>query len=490
MASSGPAKDAANAVLRAVAKGTLVRPERCELCDTTVKTYGHHWRGYDYPLDVWWVCSPCNKALRNCHDGTIDKAASRELVTGKRGQDAIKEAREQSVKPGIRDRIKELRRVPASELRVNRKNWRTHPKAQRDALQGILAEVGYADALLARECEDGTLELIDGHLRAETTPEQIVPVLVLDVTEAEADKLLLSLDPLAAMATANAQALDALLREVETGSEALAGMLAELGKDAGCEWAKNGEVVEDEVPEPPVDPVTKPGDLWLLGEHRLYCGNSSDQRDVATLTNGTAWDVAVIDPPYEASASAWLRWIMDPCIVFGQVKQLRLIPDHLWRFERVIVKRYKHRSATTQVAQRHALVAQCGTIKTLPRNKRATMDSVVEQELEREHDHQKPVGLLVEHLTHWTPVWKIVLDPFAGSGSTVLAAQAMGRQCLAMELDPGWCDVVVKRWETASGKTAQRLERKEVEAYNAGRADADTPATPKRRQAEKEQAHV
>src|SRR4029079_12094028 len=100
----------------------------------------------------------------------------------------------------IRDRIKELRRVRASELRPNARNWRTHPDAQRDALRGALAAVGYADALLARELADGSLELVDGHLRAETTPDAVVPVLVLDVTEEEAAKVLLTLDPLAGLA--------------------------------------------------------------------------------------------------------------------------------------------------------------------------------------------------------------------------------------------------------------------------------------------------
>ena len=100
----------------------------------------------------------------------------------------------------IRDRIKELRRVPASELRPNPKNWRKHPDAQRDALRGLLADVGYADALLARELPDGSLELVDGHLRAETTPDALVPVLVLDIDEQEATKILLTHDPIAAMA--------------------------------------------------------------------------------------------------------------------------------------------------------------------------------------------------------------------------------------------------------------------------------------------------
>ena len=68
----------------------------------------------------------------------------------------------------VRDRIVELRRVPASSLAPNPRNWRKHPKAQHDALRGVLAEVGIADAVLARQRPDGVLELVDGHLRAET----------------------------------------------------------------------------------------------------------------------------------------------------------------------------------------------------------------------------------------------------------------------------------------------------------------------------------
>jgi hypothetical protein len=90
----------------------------------------------------------------------------------------------------IRDRIVELRRVAARELIPNPRNWRRHPARQAAALRGVLEEVGYADALLARELPDGRLMLVDGHLRAETTPDQLVPVLVLDVDEAEANKLL------------------------------------------------------------------------------------------------------------------------------------------------------------------------------------------------------------------------------------------------------------------------------------------------------------
>ena len=132
----------------------------------------------------------------------------------------------------IRDRIKEFKRVKASEILPNPKNWRTHPKAQKEALKGLLAEIGFAGAVLARETDQG-LMLIDGHLRTETAADAEIPVLILDVDENEADKILLTFDPISAMANADAVALDNLLREVQTSNEAVANMLTELAKEAG-----------------------------------------------------------------------------------------------------------------------------------------------------------------------------------------------------------------------------------------------------------------
>jgi ParB-like chromosome segregation protein Spo0J len=125
----------------------------------------------------------------------------------------------------IRDRIKELRRVKASQLRPHPKNWRTHPPAQQNALRGLLAEIGYAGALLARELADGSMELIDGHLRAETTPDAEVPVLILDLDDREAAKLLALHDPLTGMAESNGEVLAELLGQVETENDAVQALL-------------------------------------------------------------------------------------------------------------------------------------------------------------------------------------------------------------------------------------------------------------------------
>lgn len=130
----------------------------------------------------------------------------------------------------IRDRIKDFRRIRAGDLRPHPRNWRTHPDAQRDAMRGVLSEIGYADALVARELADGSLELIDGHLRAETTPDMQVPVLVVDLDDQEALKLLATLDPLSGMAERDSQMLSGLIAELHTDNEAVRAMLAALGE--------------------------------------------------------------------------------------------------------------------------------------------------------------------------------------------------------------------------------------------------------------------
>lgn len=135
----------------------------------------------------------------------------------------------------VRDRIKELRRVKASSLHANPRNWRTHPETQQQAMRGVLEAIGYADALLARELPDGSLELIDGHLRAETTPDQEVPVLIVDLDQDEAHTLLAVLDPLAALAETNTDALASLLCESQTDNDALAALLDTIAADNGID---------------------------------------------------------------------------------------------------------------------------------------------------------------------------------------------------------------------------------------------------------------
>jgi len=203
--------------------------------------------------------------------------------------------------PGIRDRISELCRVPAKDLLDNPKNWRRHPKAQTEALRGLLAEVGYADALLARELPDGRLMLVDGHLRKDTTPEAIVPVLVLDVSAEEADKILLTLDPLAAMAESDADRIKALLQTVRTESSAVESLLRRTSGDQLCRLLHPGlepPAQFDQADELRRKWDTRTGQLWRIGAHRLLCGDSTESEDVMRLMNSERAVLFATDPPY------------------------------------------------------------------------------------------------------------------------------------------------------------------------------------------------
>jgi DNA modification methylase len=201
----------------------------------------------------------------------------------------------------IPDRIKALRRVLAGDLKPHPKNWRRHPESQRNALLGLLAEIGYADVLLTRELPDGSLQIIDGHLRAETTPDCLVPVLVTDLTEDEAEKVLLTHDPLASMATADKENLESLLASLKFESPDVSAMLEGLATEFKIDPQAlifQGQTDPDAIPEPPDNPTTHPGDLWLLGQHCLLCGDSSKAEEVDRLLDGAVIHLVNTDPPY------------------------------------------------------------------------------------------------------------------------------------------------------------------------------------------------
>jgi hypothetical protein len=121
----------------------------------------------------------------------------------------------------IRNRIKAHRRVRAGDLVPHELNWRTHPAGQREALEALYDEVGFARSLLAYELPDGRLKLIDGHLRRDIDPDMLVDVEVLDVDDAEARKLLLSIDSLASLAETDAAVVEQLTALTRTDAPAL-----------------------------------------------------------------------------------------------------------------------------------------------------------------------------------------------------------------------------------------------------------------------------
>lgn len=135
----------------------------------------------------------------------------------------------------IRNRIKEHRRIRAGDLVPHESNWRLHPTHQPEALAALYTEVGFARSLLAYELPDGRLKLIDGHLRRDLDPDMLVDVEILDVDDADARKLLLSMDSLAALAEPDPNVLD----QLTAGCQAEAPILNDLWQSL----AHNEEVI-------------------------------------------------------------------------------------------------------------------------------------------------------------------------------------------------------------------------------------------------------
>ena len=199
-----------------------------------------------------------------------------------------------SAAPAWRSRITGSGEEALDQLLAHPSNWRTHPKAQREALREVLGTVGYVAQVIVNQ---RTGHLVDGHLRVEEAlshGQPTIPVVYVDLSEDEERLVLASLDPLAAMATTDEAKLRELLAEVSVGSEALAAMLAAL---APAE-PKGGLTDPDDAPEPPDEAITRPGDLWLLGDHRLLCGDAGSEADLDRLLDGVTVDLLLTDPPY------------------------------------------------------------------------------------------------------------------------------------------------------------------------------------------------
>lgn len=390
----------------------------------------------------------------------------------------------------IRNRTTELRMVRASDLVPNPGNWRRHPKAQADALHGLLFEIGYADVLLARETPQG-LMLIDGHLRAETTPDQDVPVLVLDVTEAEADKLLATLDPLAALAERNDEAVRALLERVETDSEAVRAMLRDLVPELVRPEGFNVE--EAMAAAPDLVSRVEPGEVWRLGRHRLMCGDSTRAVDVARLLGGASPVLMVTDPPYgveyEANwrnkvlpranrrigkvthddridwAAAWKLFAGDVIYCWHAGIHAGLVQASLahagfeiryqliWSKPHFVIScgHYHARHEPCFCAVRAGAQAHWvgGHNETTVREIR------LDRNVAGGHSAQKPIECIAFAIrNHEGDVY----DPFLGSGTTLIASDQLNRVCYGMEIEPKYCEVIIARWESYTGSQAVREE--------------------------------
>jgi DNA modification methylase len=248
------------------------------------------------------------------------------------------------------------------------------------------------------------------------------------------------------------------------------------------------EVEEDEVPEPPADPITKPGDLWILGEHRLLCGDSTKAEDVAMLMDGETPRLMVTDPPYGVSydggqvnskkrerlhgdeipevfgpalmcaksvmpEGAWYIWhagkYAEP--VYSAIRQCEYDVRSLIVWHKL---KAHYGAPSAHYCQKHepCLYAVNGSAGFIGPSNEVTVWEIDQPSRNEFHPTQKPIECMARAIRNHNS--SIVYDPFLGSGTTLIAAEQLGRKCYGMEIDPTYCDVIVKRWETLTGRKA------------------------------------
>ncbi|MBZ0141022.1 MAG: site-specific DNA-methyltransferase [Pseudorhodoplanes sp.] len=385
---------------------------------------------------------------------------------------------------------------PIDRLLPYAANARTHPNEQVAQIAGSIAEFGFNVPCLV----DDRGVLIAGHGRivaAKRLGLQQVPVIRLGhLTNAQARAFRLADNRIALNAGWDDELLAAELERLkEDGVDlALLGFAEDEldrlldGLDAG-----GASEEEDDVPEPPAQAVTRPGDLWLLGPHRLLCGDATVAIDVERLLDGACPHLMVTDPPYgvdydpnwrvESGVSSTARpgkvnnddradwreaWSLFPgevAYVWHSGIHARTVAESLdacgfliraqivWAKPRLVLSRgdyhWQHEPcfyAVRKGASGHWQGARDQTtLWTI---------AVGENDEATEHGTQKPVECMRRPIVNNSAKGDLVYEPFAGSGSTLIAAQSVGRVCLAIEIDPRYCDVIIERWQRHSGNVA------------------------------------
>jgi site-specific DNA-methyltransferase (adenine-specific) len=243
-----------------------------------------------------------------------------------------------------------------------------------------------------------------------------------------------------------------------------------------------GETDPDAVPPVPADPVTKTGDLYALGDHRLLCGDSTKAEDVARVMGGAKADMVFTDPPYgisvvgssgkiggsvKAKNQVYAKVIGDdadynPTHLFQLSNRLfvwgaNYFSDKLPRGQWFVWDKGRPEGTTFSDAE----LAWSNFDGTAVKTYRNVWNGMVREGENgaRVHPTQKPIKLFCDIINDITKDGDVLLDPFLGSGTTLIAAEQLHRRCYGIEISPAYCDVIVKRWEEFTGKKAKKLDK-------------------------------
>lgn len=396
-----------------------------------------------------------------------------------------------------------IEQLSIADLNPDPRNARQHDEANLKAISASLREFGQRKPIVVTA--DNTIAAGNGTVEAAKrlgwTEIQAVRIPA-DWSKDQIKAFALADNKTAELANWNQQILTEQLRELE-----LVGFdIVELGFELP-EIELETEVIEDDIPELPEEPITVPGDLWKLGEHYLLCGDSTKPSDFEILMQGELADIVVTDPPWNVNYGAvkkgnamgytprtimndhmdeaeWASFVDGftsnfaafskpgaPLYCVMSAQEWPVIDDSLrragfhwsstiiWAKDRLVLSRKDYH--TQYEPMWYGWNSAGPRLVELEDRKQSDLWQIERPGRSELHPTTKPVELITRALQNSSKRGDLLLEPFGGSGSHLIAAEQTNRRCRAMELDPKYCDVIVKRWETLTGQKA--------ELVNAGR---------------------
>lgn len=396
-----------------------------------------------------------------------------------------------------RNRIVRHEDVDPKSLIPNPQNFKDHPDYQRLVMTGALEELGWLQSVIVN---DNTKHLIDGHMRVMLAIEKnqpTVPADFLDLTEEEERKALLTIDPIGSFAKESKQRLQALTESIKFNSDATRelalGIARKYGflpsiegnnpKDGGAETGQNTDQIDKEANEYLESAVAKwatsIGDVWSVGKHLFVCGDCEDNSVFAYLTGGRKLASVNTDPPYGIDAVG-----SDGRIGYGakfgdmEGDQKPFDPEHIFRWsDNITVWGANHFSNKLpsspcwlvwdkREGDRHNDQADCelawcsgeGVVRIF-HHMWMGFARASERGIPRIHPTQKPVAVIKWSIEERTKPGDIVVDMYAGSGTTLIACEESGRVCYSIDKDPKYVSSALKRFSETTGQQPKLLER-------------------------------
>ena len=390
-----------------------------------------------------------------------------------------------------------IEQIPIGDLRPDPFNPRRISDEELDALTRSIREFGLVDPIIARR-EDSTV--VGGHQRlvaARRLGLETVPVIYVDLSPEQAKLLNLALNKISG--DWDQELLARLLGDLRDTPDVDVS-LSGFGEDEVAKLLKSLDSREkrerpeafdfDEAwEEATKDPGVQRGDVFRLGDHRIMCGDSADKADVAQLVATETARVMVTDPPYGVAYepgsrkrkrpianddlgkdqavfwtkafSAWPlagdAYVFSPSGPLIQTLCASIVAASIEHHQWLIWVKDRLVLGHSNYHYRHEHVFYGWKGKTSWQGSRKE-DSVWEEERPQaspQHPTMKPVALCMRAIENSSGANDVVIDPFLGSGTTLIAAERSGRRCYGMEIDPRYCRVAIARWEAFTGEKAE-----------------------------------